>query len=77
VLSIIKLNEDDTTSSSRIFIKILFQELCEYMGLPKLNERVKDVTLQEAFEGLFPRDHPHNTRFAVNFFTSIGLGGLT
>ncbi|GFU01499.1 pre-mRNA-splicing factor CWC22 homolog [Nephila pilipes] len=77
VLSIIKLNEDDTTSSSRIFIKILFQELCEYMGLPKLNERVKDVTLQEAFDGLFPRDHPHNTRFAINFFTSIGLGGLT
>ena len=25
VLSVIKLNEDDTTSSSRIFIKILFQ----------------------------------------------------
>lgn len=43
VLSIIKLNEDDTSSSSRIFIKILFQELCEYLGLAKLNERVKDV----------------------------------
>ena len=25
VLSVIRLNEDDTTSSSRIFIKILFQ----------------------------------------------------
>ncbi|KFM62438.1 Pre-mRNA-splicing factor CWC22-like protein, partial [Stegodyphus mimosarum] len=47
------------------------------MGLTNLNARVKDVTLQEAFDGLFPRDHPHNTRFAVNFFTSIGLGGLT
>lgn len=29
------------------------------------------------FEGLFPRDSPKNTRFAINFFTSIGLGGLT
>lgn len=77
VLSHIKLTEDDTTSSSRIFIKILFQELCEYMGLPKLNERIKDPTLQDAFEGLFPRDLPKNTRFAINFFTSIGLGGLT
>lgn len=77
VLSRIHLNEEETTSSSRIFIKILFQELCEYMGLPKLNERVKDVTLQDAFDGLFPRDHPKNTRFAINFFTSIGLGGLT
>jgi len=77
VLSCIKLNEEDTTSSNRIFIKILFQELSEYMGLAKLNERVKDVTLQEVFEGLFPRDDPKNTRFAINFFTSIGLGGLT
>ncbi|XP_072754917.1 pre-mRNA-splicing factor CWC22 homolog [Anoplolepis gracilipes] len=77
VLSCIKLNEEDTTSSSRIFIKILFQELSEYMGLAKLNERVKDATLQEVFEGLFPRDDPKNTRFAINFFTSIGLGGLT
>ncbi|XP_063972217.1 pre-mRNA-splicing factor CWC22 homolog [Diachasmimorpha longicaudata] len=77
VLSCIKLNEDDTTSSGRVFIKILFQELAEYMGLTKLNARVKDVTLQEAFEGLFPRENPRDTRFAINFFTSIGLGGLT
>ncbi|KAK7865214.1 hypothetical protein R5R35_003929 [Gryllus longicercus] len=77
VLVLIKLNEEETTSSSRIFIKILFLELAEYMGLTKLNERVKDPTLQAAFDGLFPRDDPKNTRFAINFFTSIGLGGLT
>ena len=77
VLSHIKLNEEDTTSSSRVFIKILFQELSESMGLIKLNQRIKDATLQEAFDGLFPRDDPRNTRFAINFFTSIGLGGLT
>ncbi|XP_018333282.1 pre-mRNA-splicing factor CWC22 homolog [Agrilus planipennis] len=77
VLEAIKLNEEDTTSSSRIFIKILFQELAEYMGLGKLNARLKDETLQEHFAGLFPRDNPKNTRFAINFFTSIGLGGLT
>lgn len=34
-------------------------------------------TLQPFFEGLLPRDNPRNTRFAINFFTSIGLGGLT
>ncbi|XP_014280762.2 pre-mRNA-splicing factor CWC22 homolog [Halyomorpha halys] len=77
VLSNIRLNEEDTTSSSRIFIKILFQELSEYMGLVNLNARLKDPTLQSAMEGLFPRDNPKNTRFAINFFTSIGLGGLT
>lgn len=113
VMECIKMSEDTTTSSSRIFVKILFQELCAYMGLPKLNERLKDMyvtvcvplrachslndkwdmadndqryfsvcvcssrTLQPFFEGLFPRDNPRNTRFAINFFTSIGLGGLT
>ncbi|CAH3187248.1 unnamed protein product, partial [Porites evermanni] len=77
VLACIKLNEDDTTSSSRVFIKILFQELAEYMGLPKLNERLKDPFLAEYFEGIFPRDNPRNTRFSINFFTSIGLGGVT
>nr|XP_022904751.1 pre-mRNA-splicing factor CWC22 homolog [Onthophagus taurus] len=77
VLEIMKLNEVDTNSSSRIFIKILFQELAEYMGLGKLNGRLKDTTMQEHFCGLFPRDNPKNTRFSINFFTSIGLGGLT
>jgi pre-mRNA-splicing factor CWC22 len=42
VLSCVRLTEDDTNSSSRIFIKILFQELAEYMGLKKLNERIKE-----------------------------------
>ncbi|XP_028993730.2 pre-mRNA-splicing factor CWC22 homolog [Betta splendens] len=77
VLECIRMSEETTTSSSRIFVKILFQELCAYMGLPKLNQRLKDQTLQSFFEGLFPRDNPRNTRFAINFFTSIGLGGLT
>eukprot|EP01137_Pigoraptor_chileana_P011365 Opistho-2@62099 len=77
MLSIIHLNEDETTSSSRIFIKILVQEMASAMGLPKLAERFKDPTMAEPFSGLFPKDNPRNTRFAINFFTSIGLGGLT
>ncbi|NWR69531.1 CWC22 factor, partial [Centropus unirufus] len=77
VLECIILSEETTTSSSRIFVKIFFQELSEYMGLPNLNARLKDETLQTFFEGLLPRDNPRNTRFAINFFTSIGLGGLT
>ncbi|CAI8049036.1 Pre-mRNA-splicing factor CWC22 homolog [Geodia barretti] len=76
-MSCIHLNEEETNSSSRIFVKILFQELSEFMGLLKLNERLRDPILSEAFEGLLPRDNPKNTRFAINFFTSIGLGGLT
>ena len=30
-----------------------------------------------AWEGIMPRDNPRDTRFAINFFTSIGLGALT
>jgi pre-mRNA-splicing factor CWC22 len=41
-MSCIHLNEEETNSSSRIFVKILFQELAEFMGLLKLNERLRD-----------------------------------
>lgn len=77
VLEYIALNENDTTSSSRIFIKILFQELSEFMGLKKFRARLQDPQYQSCLTGLFPKDTPRNTRFAINFFTSIGLGGLT
>lgn len=77
VLAYIRLTEEDTTSSSRIFIKILFQELSEHLGLRLLNERLNDPSMQDSFESVFPKDNPKNTRFAINFFTSIGLGGIT
>ncbi|KAJ9565999.1 hypothetical protein OSB04_001965 [Centaurea solstitialis] len=77
VLAYIRLNEEDTTSSSRIFIKILFQELSESLGIRLLNERLNDPTMQADFESIFPRDNPKNSRFSINFFTSIGLGGIT
>lgn len=77
VLSVIHLNEEETTSSSRIFIKILFEDLSEAMGMPKLQARLRDNTLQPYFEGLFPHDNPRNTRFSINYFTSIKMGALT
>ena len=77
VLSVVHLNEDETTSSSRIFIKILFQDLAEAMGMAKLQTRLKDDVLRPYFEGLFPHDNPRNTRFSINYFTSIGMGAVT
>ena len=77
VLSAVHLNEEETTSSSRIFIKILFQDLAEAMGMPKLQARLKDDILRPYFDGLFPRDNPRNTRFSINYFTSIGMGAVT
>ncbi|OMO73896.1 Initiation factor eIF-4 gamma, MA3 [Corchorus olitorius] len=77
VLANIRLTEEDTTSSSRIFIKTLFQELSEHLGIRRLNERLSDPTMQNSFESIFPKDNPKNTRFSINFFTAIGLGGIT
>uniref|UniRef100_A0A1B0BJ65 MI domain-containing protein n=1 Tax=Glossina palpalis gambiensis TaxID=67801 RepID=A0A1B0BJ65_9MUSC len=59
VLECIKLNEEDTTSSSHKFIKILFQELVEYTGLSQLNRKLKDEALLESLAGVFPKSiHP-------------------
>ena len=41
-LACIHFNEEETNSSSRIFTKILFQEMTEYMGLKRINERLND-----------------------------------
>ncbi|KAK1743827.1 pre-mRNA-splicing factor CWC22 [Skeletonema marinoi] len=105
-LSCIHLNEDETTSSSRIFIKILVQEMAEAMGMVTLKQRFDTdnpdpdgllatggeetaalaianntnpdaASSREWFKGMFPKDNARNTRYAINFFTSIGLGPLT
>ncbi|ROV89523.1 hypothetical protein VSDG_08557 [Cytospora chrysosperma] len=77
-LSVIHLNEDETTSASRIFIKILFQEIVEEIGMAKLQSRCRDPMLQPSLDGLFPRgDNRRNIRFSINYFTSIGMGALT
>ena len=65
VLLSARLTEEDTTSSSRIYVKILFQELSEFMGLPRLSDRLQDKTLAMYFEGIFPRDNPRHTRSAL------------
>jgi len=77
VFGCVKINEEDTTSSSRIFVKIMMGEMMESMGLKTLSERFKDVEVKRSCEGMFPMDVPKNTRFAINYFTSIGLGIVT
>ncbi|BGP54006.1 pre-mRNA-splicing factor cwc22 [Rhodotorula sphaerocarpa] len=77
VLDTVKMNEDDTTSSSRIFIKIMFQEMVEGMGLKNVVERFQDKALEPFLGNIFPINNPRNTRFSINFFTSIGLGAIT
>ena len=77
VLEAIKMNENDTTSASRIFVKIMLQEMNESMGTKTLAERFKDPDVRQHSRNMFPTDLPKNTRFSINFFTSINLGVLT
>ncbi|CAO2034083.1 unnamed protein product [Urochloa humidicola] len=76
VLGRVRVTEEDTTSSSRIFIKVLFQDLGEQLGIRTLAKKMNDED-DEVRDALFPRDCARNTRFAINFFTAIGLGGVT
>ncbi|EDO07012.1 MIF4G/MA3 domains containing protein [Babesia bovis T2Bo] len=77
VLSIITLTESATTSSGRIFIKIMLQELCHTLGIRNLSERLHDPELVPHLSGIFPHENQENIRFASNFLTAIGLGALT
>ena len=52
VLECVKITEEDTTASSRIFIKILLSEVMESMGLKELAERFKDPEIKRACEGI-------------------------
>ena len=38
VMEYVVITEEETTSSSRIFIKVLFQEIAEYLGLRALRD---------------------------------------
>ena len=73
VFKCVTLTEEATTGASRRFLKILFLDLAENMGLKELTEKLNDPEMQEYFVGLFPKDHPLNTRFAINYFSVIGL----
>ncbi|RKP01656.1 hypothetical protein CXG81DRAFT_11698, partial [Caulochytrium protostelioides] len=87
VFRVVRLTEEDTTSSSRIFLKITFEELVAALGLehvvaklhagPGPDPAKHDDPAAHAFDGMFLKDHPRNTRFAINYFTSIGLGAVT
>ena len=84
VFHCIKLSEEDTTSAGRIFIKFLLQELSLELSPLGLKSRFfpksvsqEQFSVEPAFEGLFPKENPRNTRFAINFYTAINLGQLT
>ncbi|WFD01021.1 pre-mRNA-splicing factor cwc22 [Malassezia yamatoensis] len=74
---VVHMTEDDTTSSSRIFTKILLNEMQSLLGLKALVTKFAEPSMQDAFRNMFPKADPKDTRFSINYFTSIGLGALT
>lgn len=77
ILQLICLTEEGTTPSSRIFVKILFQEIQTKLGLEKLADRLMEKTLYDELHGMFPRTNARHVRFSINFLTTIGLGKVT
>ncbi|GAW83758.1 cell cycle control protein [Plasmodium gonderi] len=73
----IKLSEEDTTSSTRIFIKILLQELTNNLGMQTFYHKINHPAISPFMTGLFPTNNAQDVRFCINFFTAIGLGALT
>ena len=53
------------------------QKLSNQLGLKELNERFNNPELRRQILGMFPENNSNDVRFAINFYTSIGLGGLT
>lgn len=70
VLEVIRVNEDDTNSSSRIFIKILIQEMSEMIGMPRLRQRFDEPDMAYHYQHMFPMDNPKNTRFSIKYVLS-------
>ena len=77
VFQIVLLKQDETTSSSRIFLKHVFQHLAREMTVSGLTQMLGRDSLRSDLTGLFPADKAENARFAINFFTEIKLGALT
>ncbi|KAM3123651.1 hypothetical protein ACQ2H7_003111 [Candidozyma auris] len=78
-LGYVELTETATNSASRVFIKFLFQELVEEMGVNEVKRMIQDPEVKPALRGMFPvvdidsSDSGH-IMFSINYFTAIGLG---
>lgn len=77
VFEAVYISEEHTTSSSRVFIKFLFEEMQQELGVKQLKERFAEDYIQPYISTLFPKTTREETMFAINFFTVLHLGPLT
>ncbi|GAY65142.1 hypothetical protein CUMW_238960 [Citrus unshiu] len=50
--------------------QLTHENLSEHLGMT-------DLKMQDSFKSIFSKGNPKNTGFAINFFTSTRLGGIT
>ncbi|OXB43144.1 hypothetical protein B1J92_G00330g [Nakaseomyces glabratus] len=72
-----RMNEEDSSPATRIFLKFLFQELVAELGINELQARLNEDYIKPFLKNLFPEEDLDDMRYSINYFTSIGLGVLT
>lgn len=77
VLQVVNLVPEETTSSSRMFLKYLFQEIARTLGKSTMTKRFKMDMSNPSLQGVFPTDTAAHAVYAINFFNNIGLEYLT
>lgn len=77
ILQPIRLAPDATTAAARMFLKVLLKDIAENMGIENLVKEFQKEELRDYLQGLFPLDNMSDLRFAINYYTTIGLGQLT
>jgi pre-mRNA-splicing factor CWC22 len=76
VLRVVRVTEQDTTASSRRFIRVLLQDMGEAMTVARLKEAFQSSEDAPHVAGFLPRDSLENARFALNFFEVISESGV-
>eukprot|EP00834_Sanchytrium_tribonematis_P000673 NODE_13_length_54415_cov_0.522424.p7 type:complete len:537 gc:universal NODE_13_length_54415_cov_0.522424:22886-24496(+) len=77
IFKIVYLSERKTTSSSRILLKFILQEMSTVLGQSKMKDLFFAEDNLENLKGIFAKKRVSDARFAVNYLTSIKLGYLT
>lgn len=73
----VEISAQGTTVAGRIFLKFVFQQMVEEIGVGDVQKRFDDPAVALDVQGVFPTEDAEHLRYLINFFTAIGLGILT
>ncbi|CAN3377205.1 pre-mRNA-splicing factor Cwc22p [Diutina rugosa] len=73
----VEISAQGTTVAGRVFLKFVFQQMVEEIGVGEVQKRFDDPAVALDIRGVFPTEDADHLRYSINFFTAIGLGILT